>query len=208
MPTTHKTFQLRGYLSKAGYQQLDEILAECAILYNPAIQEWRDAYKSAGVSVNVFHQNKEFTAVRAQDAFWAGISTLVGRGGTPAGGKRQASLLPPCQGGREARIPSFQVQASLADHPPGRCLQWHGEARILQHQGNAQNQVQGQRAITVRRAYQVHCHNQAGTAVGLVPQGEPRLASAGADTGERLQQGAVPQPQRLPSDNHRHRPSD
>ncbi len=80
MPTTHKTFQLRGYLSKAGYQQLDDILAECAILYNAAIQEWRDAYKSAGVSLNVFHQNKEFTAVRAQDAFWGGISTLVGRG--------------------------------------------------------------------------------------------------------------------------------
>lgn len=77
---THKTFQLRGYLTKAGYTQLDTILAECATLYNAALQEWRDAYRMAGVSVNVFHQNKEFTAVRAQDAFWRGISTLVGRG--------------------------------------------------------------------------------------------------------------------------------
>lgn len=77
---THKTFQLRGYLSKAGYARLDEVLAECAILYNAALQEWRDAYRMAGVSVNVFSQNQEFTAVRAQDAFWGGISTLVGRG--------------------------------------------------------------------------------------------------------------------------------
>lgn len=80
MPTTHKTLQLRGYLTKAGYAQLDAVLAECAILYNAAIQEWRDAYKSAGVSVNIFHQNKEFTAVRAADTFWGDISTLVGRG--------------------------------------------------------------------------------------------------------------------------------
>ena len=62
MPSTHKTFQLRGYLTKAGYSQLDTILAECATLYNAALQEWRDAYRLAGVSVNVFHQNKEFTA--------------------------------------------------------------------------------------------------------------------------------------------------
>lgn len=80
MPSTHKTFQLRGYLTKAGYSQLDTILAECATLYNAALQEWRDAYRLAGVSVNVFHQNKEFTAVRAQDVFWGGISTLAGRG--------------------------------------------------------------------------------------------------------------------------------
>ena len=77
---THKTFQLRGYLTKAGYARLDAILTECAILYNAALQEWRDAYRMAGVSVNVFSQNKEFTAVRAQDALWGGIHTLVGRG--------------------------------------------------------------------------------------------------------------------------------
>ena len=80
MTTTHRTFQLRGYLTKAGYAQLDRILAECATLYNAALQEWRDAYRLAGVSVNVFHQNKEFTAVRAQDAFWGNVHTLVGRG--------------------------------------------------------------------------------------------------------------------------------
>ena len=77
---THKTFQLRGYLSKAGYAQLDAILAECAILYNAALEEWKTAYRTHRVSLSLYDQSRQFTAVRADDAFWGSISTLVGRG--------------------------------------------------------------------------------------------------------------------------------
>ena len=37
-------YQLRGYLAKAGYEELDGVLARCARLYNAALQEWRDSY--------------------------------------------------------------------------------------------------------------------------------------------------------------------
>ena len=44
MPRIHTMYQLRGYLAKAGYEELDGVLARCARLYNAALQEWRDSY--------------------------------------------------------------------------------------------------------------------------------------------------------------------
>ena len=44
MATIHTTYQLRGYLPKSGYAQLDDVLRECSVLYNASLQEWRDAY--------------------------------------------------------------------------------------------------------------------------------------------------------------------
>ena len=44
MTVIHKTYQRRGYLSRDGHAQLDRAMAECAVLYNAALQERRDAY--------------------------------------------------------------------------------------------------------------------------------------------------------------------
>ena len=79
MTTFHRTYQHRAYTSKSGYARIAEVLRESARLYNAALEEWRWAYR-AGVSVSLYSQYRELTAIRAGDAFWGGISIQVGRG--------------------------------------------------------------------------------------------------------------------------------
>ena len=79
MTKFHRTYQHRAYTSRAGYARIAEVLRESARLYNAALEEWRWAYK-AGVSVSLYSQYRELTAIRAGDAFWGVISVQVGRG--------------------------------------------------------------------------------------------------------------------------------
>ena len=79
MTKIHKTYQHRAYTSRAGYETLAEVMRESARLYNAALEEWRWAYR-AGVSVSLYSQYRELTAIRADDAFWDGISLQVARG--------------------------------------------------------------------------------------------------------------------------------
>ena len=53
----------------------------CALLYNGALREWRDAYSQAGVSRTLVDQFKELTLVRRDDpSGWGSLSVQVGRG--------------------------------------------------------------------------------------------------------------------------------
>ncbi len=79
MPKYHRTYQHRAYTSRAGYDRIAEVLRESARLYNASLEEWRWAYR-AGVSVSLYSQYRELTAVRAEDEFWGGVSIQVGRG--------------------------------------------------------------------------------------------------------------------------------
>ena len=75
----HRTYQHRAYTSRAGFARITEVLRESARLYNAALEEWRWAYR-AGVSVSMYSQYRQLTAVRAEDELWGGISIQVGRG--------------------------------------------------------------------------------------------------------------------------------
>ena len=75
----HKTYQHRAYTSRVGYETLPEVMRESARLYNAALEEWRWAYR-AGVSISLYSQYRELTAIRAGDAFWGSMSIQVGRG--------------------------------------------------------------------------------------------------------------------------------
>ncbi len=79
MAKYHRTYQHRAYTSRSGYARITEVLRESARLYNASLEEWRWAYR-AGVSVSLYSQYRELTAVRAEDEFWGGISIQVGRG--------------------------------------------------------------------------------------------------------------------------------
>ena len=62
-----KTVKLKAYTTRAGYAQVDAVLNDLRLLYNAAWEERRTAYRAAGVSITRNHQEKELTAVRAQD---------------------------------------------------------------------------------------------------------------------------------------------
>lgn len=77
----YKTFQARAYTNTEGYARLDDVLIQCARLYNAALEEWRTAYKQAGVRRTLYDQQKELTGIRTDDPeFWGAMSLEVGRG--------------------------------------------------------------------------------------------------------------------------------
>ena len=85
MTVKHKTYQIRAYTTPAGYDRLDQLLRNCARLYNAALEEWKAAYRHKGHSRSVnrtkFDQMKELTSVRKDDPeFWGSVSVQVARG--------------------------------------------------------------------------------------------------------------------------------
>lgn len=66
MPEIHIAYSQRGYCTKAGYRQLEQVLEDCRGLYNAALQERRDAWRMNGVNVSWVDQNRSLTAIRAE----------------------------------------------------------------------------------------------------------------------------------------------
>ena len=74
------TIQSRGYTCKSGYSAIDDVLGNCAGLYNAALQHRRDAWQQAGKSVSYYDQCREITGLRQDDPYWEAISVQVARG--------------------------------------------------------------------------------------------------------------------------------
>jgi len=60
----HKTYQFRMYPTKKQETTLNEWLALCCQVYNAALQERRDAYRMAGISLGFAHQCAELPACK------------------------------------------------------------------------------------------------------------------------------------------------
>src|SRR5688572_16655394 len=59
-----KTYKYRIYPSRAQALALDGQLAEACRLYNGCLQERRDAYRTAGKSVNYYEQARQLKEIR------------------------------------------------------------------------------------------------------------------------------------------------
>ena len=75
-----QTIHARGYTSRVSYSVIDEVLGNCAVLYNAALQHRRDAWQQTQESVSYYDQCKDLTGLRQDDPYWAGISLQVARG--------------------------------------------------------------------------------------------------------------------------------
>ncbi|MDE2780376.1 MAG: transposase [Chloroflexota bacterium] len=75
--TFHQTFQFRAYTSRAGYAQLDQVLAQQCVLYNAALEHRRTAWKMAGVRISNQAQRRELTELRRDDPHMAALSRRV-----------------------------------------------------------------------------------------------------------------------------------
>ncbi len=80
MPSTFRTYQHRGHVSRRGCDRLNLVLSGCAGLYNAELEHWRDSYKKTGNSDSLFDRMKAFTETRNEDFFWQSLSVYVGRG--------------------------------------------------------------------------------------------------------------------------------
>jgi putative transposase len=63
-----KTFKYRLYPTGNQAQALDIQLGEACRLYNAALQEHRDAYRQAGISLSYYDQANQLKDIRAEDA--------------------------------------------------------------------------------------------------------------------------------------------
>ena len=107
MTKFHKTYQYRAYTSRAGYETLAEVMRESARLYNAALEEWRWAYR-AGVNVSLYSQYRELTAIRADDAFWGGISLQVARGALRRADRARQAFYRRVKAGETPGYPRFK----------------------------------------------------------------------------------------------------
>ena len=80
MGTINKSFQMKGYVSKNGYKRIEDVLYECGVLYNAAIQEWDLAWEYNKTRITYQAQAIQFTQIRKEDEFWGDIAYNIGRG--------------------------------------------------------------------------------------------------------------------------------
>ncbi len=87
MPKSGRTYQVKPYLSKAGHQQLDEVLRQCCRLYNDGLQIHRAAYRDLGLNVSKLSTS----GVKERKPEWPDVDSLrdnadnlyEGRNGNP-----------------------------------------------------------------------------------------------------------------------------
>lgn len=77
----HRTYQLRGYTSREGYNRLDVVLRECVFLYNHFLGVWQYSYQYAGIGRSYNSDCKLLTKMRRDGLYgWDGLSVNIGRG--------------------------------------------------------------------------------------------------------------------------------
>ena len=108
MPTTYRTFQRRGFLSRRGCDRLNQVLSGCAELYNAELEEWRRSYKECGKSDSLFGRMKAFTRTRSQDPFWGTLSVDIGRGALTRAESTKQAFYRRCKNGEKPGFPRYK----------------------------------------------------------------------------------------------------
>lgn len=80
MSKQHTTYQRRGYVSRNQRCRLEDTLAQCAVLYNAALLERRDAWRMKGKSISFIDQCKSLVPVRADLPEREALDSNIGRG--------------------------------------------------------------------------------------------------------------------------------
>jgi putative transposase len=76
----YRTYQTRGYTSKAGYARIREVLGVCQRLYNHLLAERKAIYRLTCKTMGKYAQMKWLTSVRSNSQELSDISSLVERG--------------------------------------------------------------------------------------------------------------------------------
>ena len=113
MAVIHRTYQIRAYTNAVGYERLDHVLRNCAVLYNAALEEWQSAYRHKGHALSAsrtkFDQMKELTGIRKDDPeFWGAISLQIARGVIVRLERARQSFFRRVQAGETPGYPRFK----------------------------------------------------------------------------------------------------
>jgi len=72
-----RTFQYRLQPTRRQAAEMKRILGGCLSLYNAALEQWKDAYRMQGKSLNYYDQARDLTELRASDPDYSAIPCAV-----------------------------------------------------------------------------------------------------------------------------------
>ncbi len=104
----NKTYQFRLYPTKKQQATLNEWLALCCDVYNAALQERRDAYRMAGVSLGFAHQCAELPACKQVRPELAEVNAQVVQDAVKRVDLAFAAFFRRCEAGEQPGYPRFR----------------------------------------------------------------------------------------------------
>ena len=104
----NKTYQFRLYPTKKQQAMLCEWLALCCEVYNAALQERRDAYRMAGVSLGLAHQCEELPACKQVRPELAQVNSQVLQDAVKRVDLAFAAFFRRCAAGEQPGYPRFR----------------------------------------------------------------------------------------------------
>ena len=104
----NKTYQFRLYPTKKQQATLGEWLALCCEVYNAALQERRDAYRMAGVSLGLAHQCEELPACKQVRPELAQVNSQVLQDAVKRVDLAFAAFFRRCAAGEQPGYPRFR----------------------------------------------------------------------------------------------------
>ncbi len=103
-----KAFKYRLYPTRQQEQALLWTLARCRELYNAALQERRDAYRMAGVSIRCYDQINQLPAIKQERPEYADIHSQVLQDVLRRGDKAMQGFFRRIKAGQKPGYPRFQ----------------------------------------------------------------------------------------------------
>ncbi|MFL5652583.1 MAG: RNA-guided endonuclease InsQ/TnpB family protein [Ktedonobacteraceae bacterium] len=104
----NKTYQFRLYPTKKQQTTLNEWLALCCEVYNAALQERRDAYRVAGVSLGYAHQSAELPGCKQVRPELFRVNSQVVQDAVKRVDRAFAAFFRRCEAGEKAGYPPFR----------------------------------------------------------------------------------------------------
>ena len=105
----HRTYQERGYCTRAGYDRLDEVLGQLCDLGNAALQERRDAWRIARKRISYQDQCRSLTLVRQDEPDELGrLNVAAARGALRRVDRAFKAFFRRCKEGGKPGYPRFR----------------------------------------------------------------------------------------------------
>ena len=177
-----RTDQRRGYMSRAGYQKLDQVLGSLCDLGNAALQERRDAWRLCRKPISFYDQCKSLTGIREDDPDGFGsLSSVAERGALQRVDRAFKAFFQRCKKGEKPGYPRFRSRyryetIEIGDVSPSLVRRSNGKTKI---------RVKGLGQITVARELPEQkprsiriVRRSTGISVDLVYRFEPELDPA------------------------------
>ncbi len=133
----NKTYQFRLYPTKKQQATLNQWLALCCEVYNAALQERRDAYRVAGISIGFAHQCAELPACKEVRPELAEVNAQVVQDAVKRVDLAFAAFFRRCEAGEQPGYPRFRSRLRY----DSLTFKQYGNSFALTHEGKQKGKL-------------------------------------------------------------------